>query len=437
MNNKLSDFSMLDKIISTTKKIFSNLELRKKILFTAAIFFVFRVLAHIPVPIADIDRIQSIFTQSDFLSLLNIFSGGTLIRFSIAAVGINPYITASIIMQLAGMVFPSIKEMQKEGESGQAKVNQYTRLIAVPLAIVQSISVIALLRSQDLIASADPLSLAAVITSLVAGAMIIMWLGELVSEYGIGNGISMIMFAGIVSQLPAAFAQTSAIVRQGLYIQLIVFAAVFLAVIALVVFMNEAVRKVTVQYAKRVRGSRVLGGQKTHLPVRVNVAGVMPIIFALSLMLVPSFLGRVLQSVDNPTLVNLGQNLIIWFDQTSPVYMLFYFIMVFVFTYFSALVFFNAEDLADELKKSGAFIPGIRPGKATKEFLEYVVTRVTLVGALFLGFIALLPSLAQVLTDIQNLAVGGTSVLIVVSVILDTAKQVESQLVGQNYERYA
>lgn len=427
---------MIDKILSTAKKVFSTPELRKKILFTALVFLVFRILAHIPVPIVDTQKIQAIFAGSQFLSLLNIFSGGTLVRFSIAAVGINPYITASIIMQLAGMVFPSIKEMQKEGESGQAKANQYTRLIAVPLAIVQSISVIALLRSQNLLTAATPLALLAVISSLVAGAMITMWLGELISEYGIGNGISMIMFAGIASQLPVAVAQTMAIIRGEQFFQLIVFMAVFLAVIALVVFMNEAVRKVTVQYAKRVRGSRIMGGQKTHLPVRVNVAGVMPIIFALSLMLVPSFVGGILQSAGNENLVNFGQKLTIWFNQTSAVYMILYFLLVFAFTYFSALIFFNAEDLAEELKKSGAFIPGIRPGKATREFLEYVVTRITLVGALFLGFIALLPSLAQALTDIQSLAIGGTSVLIVVSVVLDTAKQVESQLVGQDYEKY-
>ncbi len=427
---------MIEQILSTAKKVFSTPELRKKILFTALVFLVFRILAHIPVPIVDTQQIQAIFAGSQFLSLLNIFSGGTLVRFSIAAVGINPYITSSIIMQLAGMVFPSIKEMQKEGESGQAKVNQYTRLIAVPLAIVQSISVIALLRSQNLLTATTPLALLAVISSLVAGAMITLWLGELVSEYGIGNGISMIMFAGIASQLPVAVAQTTAIIRGEQFFQLIVFVAVFLAVIALVVFMNEAVRKVTVQYAKRVRGSRIMGGQKTHLPVRVNVAGVMPIIFALSLMLVPSFLGRILQSAANETLVDLGQKLTIWFNQTSAAYMILYFLLVFAFTYFSALIFFNAEDLSQELKKSGAFIPGIRPGKATREFLEYVVTRVTLVGALFLGFIALLPSLAQALTDIQSLAIGGTSVLIVVSVVLDTAKQVESQLVGQDYEQY-
>lgn len=428
---------MLTKIKDTTLALLENSQLKKKLIFTAAIFFVFRVLTHIPVPVADVSKIQEIFAGSEFLTLLNLFSGGTLSRFSIAAVGISPYITASIVMQLAGMVIPSIKELQKEGEAGHTKVNQYTRLISVPLAIIQSLSVIALLRSQGLLYAGDVLSLIAAIMTLMAGAMIIMWLGELITEYGLGNGISMIMFAGIVSQLPSALVQISILLRAGQYLTLTIFGVVFAAVISLVVFMNEAIRKVTVEYAKRVRGSRVLGGQKTHLPIRVNVAGVMPIIFALSLMLVPSFLARILISLENESLILLGERLIVWFDQSSIFYMIFYFLLVFVFTFFSAIIFFNAEDISEELKKSGAFVPGIRPGKATKEFLEFVVTRVTLVGALFLGFIALLPSIAQALTGIQSLAIGGTSVLIVVSIILETAKQVEGQMVGQNYEKYS
>jgi len=428
---------VLKKILATTKKVFSNEKVKKKILFTALCFLVFRVMAHIPVPVVDVQRIQEIFLGSEFLSLLNIFSGGTLIRFSIAAVGINPFITSQIIIQLAGMVIPSIKEMQKEGEAGRAKINQYTRFIAVPLAVVQSISVIALLKSQELLTSTDILSLTAVIFTLVAGAMITLWIGELISEYGIGNGVSMILLAGIISQIPTAVGQASIVIFTGQYLILAIFLILFLAVVSLVVFMNEAVRKVVVQYAKRMRGSRMLGGQKTHLPIRVNVAGVMPIIFALSLMLVPSFAGQILQSLENDWLSRFGGNLILWFDQSSVSYMVFYFILVFVFTFFSAIIFFDAEDLSTELKKSGAYIPGIRPGSATKTFLEYVVSRVTLVGALFLGFIALLPSLAQALTNIQSLAIGGTSVLIVVSVIIETAKQVESQLVGQDYEKYS
>lgn len=427
---------MLKKIQAAIQKIFATKELKQKLLFTALIFFVFRLLAHIPLPAIDVDRLQQIFAGNQFLSLLNIFSGGTLVRFSVVAVGISPYISASIVMQLAGMVFPKLKEMQKEGESGRAQLNQYTRILAVPLGIVQSISVIALLNSQELLITRTPLALFAMITTLVAGAMILMWLGELIGEYGLGNGISMVMFAGIISQVPSVLAQTFSIIDQEQLMILLTFAVVFILVIALVVFMNEAVRKVHIQYAKRTKGGRTLGGQSSHLPIKVNVAGVMPIIFALSIMLVPSFIARAMTVSGKENLVNLGQKITVLFDQSSALYMFLYFAIVFIFTFFSALVFFNAEDLAEELKKSGAFVPGVRPGGPTKKFLEYVVTRVTFVGALFLGLVALLPSLAQNLSGIQSLAIGGTSVLIVVSVILETAKQTESLTVGQDYERY-
>ena len=426
----------MQKIFDKITQIWQQKNLRKKILFTALVFLVFRALAHIPVPAIDITRLNSLFASSQFLSLLNIFSGGTLSRFSIAAVGISPYITASIVMQLSAMVFPTLKEMQKEGESGRAKYNQYTRFLSVPLAVVQSISVLALLNSQNLMLGQSPLVLIAMIMSLVAGAMIVMWLGELLTEYGIGNGISMILLAGIISQFPAAVMQALSVSSNEAWTKIIVFAGVFVLVIALIVFMNEAIRKVSIQYARRVRGSRSYGGQTTHLPIRVNVAGVMPIIFAVSIMMLPAFAGRLLAASPDPALLAWGQRLSIWFAQDSWIYIGLYFAVVFVFTYFSALVFFNAQDISDELKKSGAFVPSIRPGAATKKFLEYVVTRITLVGATFLGFVAVLPSLAQVFTGLSNLAVGGTSVLIVVSVILETSKQVESMLVGQNYEKY-
>ncbi|MFZ5376434.1 MAG: preprotein translocase subunit SecY [Patescibacteria group bacterium] len=428
---------MLNKIIDKVSRIFSNRELRNKFIFTAAVFAIFRLLAHIPVPAVDIARLEQIIAQSQFLNLLNVFAGGTLSNFSVVAVGINPYITASIIMQLAGMVIPKIKEMQKEGESERAKLNQYTRLLSVPLAIVQSISIITLLQSQSLLKDAAPLTLVAVITSLVAGSMIMMWLGELISEFGIGNGISIILLAGIVSQLPTVLLQTASVVSSQQTTVLLTFAVVFIAVISLIVFVTEAVRKITIQYAKRTRGSRSYGGQSSHLPIKVNVAGVMPIIFAVSIMMVPSFLSRLIISSNNESLVYWGQQLGVWFTTTSPIYMLVYFLVVFCFTYFSALIFFNAGDFSEELKKGGAFIPGIRPGGPTKKFLEYVVTRITFVGAVFLGLIAILPSLAQVFTGVQSLAIGGTSVLIVVSVILETTKQVESSLVGQDYEKYS
>jgi preprotein translocase subunit SecY len=427
---------VLNKIVQQTKKVFSIPELRNKLLFTLVIFFVFRFLAHIPVPAVDAEKLQQIFSQSDFLSLLNIFTGGTLVRSSIVAVGINPYITASIVFQLAGMIIPKIKEIQKDGESGRAKINQYTRLLAVPIAIIQSISILALLRSQDLLVTQDFYQLAITVVTLVAGSMIVMWLGELVSEYGIGNGISIIMLAGIASQLPITFAQARSLGQNNQYITMIVFILVFLLVIGLVVFMNEAFRKISIQYARRIKGGKSTGGQRSHLPVKVNVAGVMPVIFSVSLMMIPTFIARLLLSSQKENLANIGQKILIWFSQTSPIYMIVYFLLVFMFTFFTSIIFFNAEDLAEDLKKSGAYIPGIRPGNATKNYLEYVITRITLAGAIFLGLIALLPSFAQAFTSIGSLAVSGTSVLIIVSVILETAKQVDSMTIGQNYEKY-
>jgi len=428
---------VIEKIIKTIQAIFSNKKLKQKLLFTLGIFFVTRLLTHIPVPVVDLVQLKYIFSSNDFLSFLNIFSGGTLSRFSIVAVGISPYITASIIMQLLGMVWPKIKEMQKGGESERAKLNQYMRLIAVPIAAVQSIAVIALLNSQNLVVNSSKALMSVVILTLVAGSMIMMWLGELINEHGLGNGISMILLSGIVSQIPSAIVQlfTAASGSQGSSILLI--AVLTIAVLFMVVFMNEAERKVPIQYAKRIRGGRQYGGQKTHLPIKVNVAGVMPIIFAVSLMMIPSFLGRMLALSKNAALIGFGENLTVWFASTSWVYLVSYFFLVFVFSYFSAIIFFNAEDISEELKKSGAFVPGIRPGNPTRQFLEFVVTRITFAGALFLASIAILPSLAQIMTGMQSLAIGGTSVLIVVSVILETAKQVDSQLLSENYEKYS
>lgn len=426
----------MKKVTSLLQAIFANRELRKKLLFTLAILFFFRLLAHIPVPGVDVTQLKTLFANNQFLSLLNIFSGGTLANFSVVAVGINPYITASIVIQLATMVFPQLKEMQKDGEAGRERMNQYTRMLAVPLAVVQSVSVLALLNSQGLLETSNPFLLITMIATLVAGAMILMWLGELVTQYGIGNGISMVLFAGIVSQLPRAGAQIASISTNQEWLTLGISLVVFLFVIALIVFMNEAIRKVMISYAKRIRGTRTFGGQTTHLPIRVNVTGVLPIIFAVSIMLAPSFISRLMLGSGQAALVDIGQKLAIWFIPTSPVYIVTYFLIVFIFTFFSALIFFNAEDISSELKKSGAFVPGIRPGAPTKKFLEFVVTRITLAGAIFLGSIAILPSLAQSLTGIQSLAIGGTSVLIVVSVVLETAKQVQSHLVGQNYEQF-
>ncbi len=425
-------------LLETLKKLYSNKELRKKFLFTALIFAVFRLFAHIPVPGVNVAQLQKLFASNQFLGFLNIFSGGTLSRFSVMAIGINPYITASIILQLATMVFPKLKEISKDGEAGRERINQYTRFLSVPLAVVQSISVLAILNSQPqrLIQTQNTLALITMILTMVAGAMMLMWLGELVTLYGLGNGISMVLFAGIVGQLPVVTAQLLSITTPDQYFTYGMIAIIFAFVIASMVLVNEAVRKVQVQYAKRVRGSRMYGGQSTHLPLKINTAGVLPIIFAVSIMLAPAFIGRLLASMSDQRLVQLGQQLQVWFSQSSWIYAVTYFLIVFAFTYFSTLVFFNTEDLADELKKSGAFVPGVRPGKPTQQLLNYVITRITFIGAIFLGMIAILPSLIQRFTGISSLAIGGTSLLIVVSVVLETAKTAESLLVSQNYDKY-
>lgn len=427
----------MEKFLNKIQAIFSNPKLKNKLLFTLAIFALTRILAHIPVPAVDVSQLKFLFASNQFLNFLNIFSGGTLARFSVVAVGINPYITASIIMQLLGMVVPKIKEMQKEDEASRAKLNQYMRVASVPIAIVQAISVIALLNSQNLLVGANASNIIVVIATLVAGSMVMMWLGEVIDEKGIGNGISMILLAGIVSQVPSSVASVFALVDTIDFTSLLVILGLLVGVIWTVVFMNEAIRKVNIQYAKRIRGGRQYGGQQTHLPIKVNVAGVMPIIFAVSLMMLPSFAGRLLLLAKSEFLVGLGEWIAVYFSQTSPAYLISYFVLVFVFSYFSAIIFFNAGDISDELKKSGAFIPGIRPGSPTKKFLEFVVTRITFAGALFLASIAVLPTIAQMMTGIQSLAVGGTSILIVVSVILETSKQINSQLLSENYEKYS
>lgn len=418
------------------RNIWSTRELRKKILFTLGIIAIFRLFAHIPVPAVQISRLSALFAQNQFLSLIDIFSGGTLANFSMMAVGINPYITSSIIMQVATMLFPKLKELQKEGESGQEVINQYTRLLTVPVAIVQSVSMLLLLNSQNLILTSDPLRLLTMLLTLVAGTMIILWLGELVTEYGIGNGVSLVILAGIVGRLPVSFAQTLSISQTLNIFTIMIVIALGGIVIASMVFMNEAIRRVPVQYAKRMRGSKTYGGQATYLPLRVNQAGVLPIIFAVSLMLVPTFLASILGRLSNPNIIHLAQQIQIHFSPTSPTYSVIYFILVVAFTYFSTAVFFNPKDLAEDLKKGGAFVPGIRPGSSTEKYLTHIITRITLAGALFLGIVAILPSIAQQMTGISTLTIGGTGLLIVVSVILETQKQIQSLLVAQNYDKF-
>lgn len=426
----------MNKVFEVLSKILKDPDLRKKILIVLALFLVFRFLAHIPVAGVNLDQLRSLFDQNQLLGLLDIFSGGTLSNFSILAVGIGPYIYASIVMQLSTVIYPKLEALQKEGQYGRQKITRYTRYLTLPLAILQSIGMYALLRSQGLISTLSPLDFVAFMATMVAGTMFIMWIGELISEQGIGNGISLIIFAGIVGQVPIIIGQVISTIDIQQAINIGMLSLVAVAVVGAIVFVNEAIRKVPVLYAKRIRGSRSQTSQSTHLPLKLNSAGVIPIIFAISIVLLPSLLANYFGASGNEQLVIIGNFLATNFNTTSILYNAFYFGLVFGFTYFYTAIVFNPEKVAEQIQQHGGFIPGIRPGKPTAKHLNYVITRITLFGATFLGLVAVLPNILQVLTGIQALLIGGTSVLIVVTVAIETVKILQTQLVTRSYDRF-
>lgn len=427
---------MVERILSEIKAAFKIPELRKKILFTAFILFVFRLAAHIPVAGVNPLALKNLFSQNQFLGLLDIFSGGTLANFSIMALGLNPYINSSIIFQLLAMVFPKLEALQKEGEYGREKINQYTRLLTVPLAALQAVGMFALLKSQKIIGAPNALEIITMVVTMTAGTIFLMWLGELITEKGIGNGISLLIFAGIVGRLPVSFGQTAATVEAARFFNLIIFVALALFVIASIVFIEEAVRKVKIEYAKRIYGGKMYGGQSTFLPLKINQAGVIPIIFAVSLVLLPSLIGRFLAQVPSKAISGIALFFITGFYPGNLLYNLTYFLLVVGFTYFYTAVIFNPTKISDEIKKHGGFIPGIRPGSSTASYLNYILTRITLAGAVFLGIIAILPSIMQKGTGIATLAIGGTGVLIVVSVVLETFKVIENMIQMGGYDKF-
>jgi len=423
-------------IFSIFRSSFKTPEVRRKILFTAAIFIVFRIFAHIPVPGVDVAQLKALFASNQFLGLLDIFSGGTLANFSVMALGLNPYINASIILQLLTIVFPKLEELSKEGEEGRQKINQYTRFLTVPLAVFQAIGMYALLRNQSIISLLAPMDLITFILTMVAGTVLLMWLGELITEKGVGNGISLLIFAGIVGRLPTVAGQTLSTLNAENLTNIITFAVMGIIVVASVVIINEATRQITVYYAKRVRGNKIYGGQSTHLPLRLNQAGVIPIIFAVSLILLPSLIANYLTASPNEFLRNLSFSIASAFNPAGFIYNFLYFFLVVGFTYFYTAVVFNPKKIAEEIQKHGGFIPGIRPGTPTANYLNYILTRITLAGAIFLGIIAILPTGARLFSNVQNLALGGTGILIVVSVVLETIKAIEAQIVMRNYESF-
>lgn len=428
----------MDRILAPIFAAFRIKELRKKIFITVLIVILYRIVSHVPVSGIELTELKNLFSSNQLLGLLDIFSGGTLANFSIISLGLNPFINASIIIQLLTMIFPKLEAISKDGESGRQIINQYTRYLSVPLSLLQAIGMFVLLRNSGVITVATPIEIVSIIVGLTAGAVFLMWLGELITEYGIGNGISLLIFAGIVSRLPLVLTQTASLVDQQQVLNILIFIVLGLLVVAGVVFINEGRRQIPVQYARRAIGDKApKAASQTYLPLRVNQAGVIPIIFAVSLVLVPSFAGTYLSQLPNPQFASVGRFLVTYFDPAGLAYNLIYFGLVVGFTFFYTAIIFNPVKVADEIKKYGGFIPGIRPGSATAAYLNYIMVRVTLAGAMFLGLIAILPSIASQITGVTTLVLGGTGLLIVVSVIMDTAKQFESKLIEKNYEVFA
>jgi preprotein translocase subunit SecY len=421
---------MLNKLI----QIWKAKDLRNSVLYVLAMLAIFRLAAHIPIPGVDIAALKEFFSSNQILGLLNIFSGGSMENFSIVMMGIAPYITASIIFQLLAMIVPKLEEMQKE-EAGRQKINMWTRWATVPLAALQSYSMITLLRrsSAGILGDIGLFDLFAMIVTITAGTIFLMWIGELISEKKIGNGISLLIFAGIVAGLPQVAQRVLATFDLSQLLTLIGFVVIALITVVGVVIITEGQRNIPVQYARQIRGHRMYGGTSTHLPLRVNMAGVIPIIFAISVVLFPPMIAQFFIHARSVWIAKASEWTISIF-QNQLFYGIIYFLLVFAFTYFYTEVIFHPAQIAENLQKQGGFIPGIRPGRHTSEYLANTTHKIIFAGALFLGIIAILPLVMRYFTGMQSLAVGGTSLLIVVAVVIETVKQVESQLTMREYE---
>lgn len=423
----------MNKFLHKLKVAFNDKAIRNRLLFVVGALFVFRALSTIPIPGVDQAVLEQFFANNQFLGLMNIFSGGGLANLSIIMLGVGPFITASIIMQLLTVMSPQLKSMYtEEGDAGRARFTQYSRLLTLPLAVLQGYGFLSLLQSQGVISGLSTFAFATNVILIVSGSVLLMWIGELVTEYGIGNGVSIIIFAGIVAGLPAtasqlAFGYTPA--QLPLYIG---FGLLTLAVLYMVVVMTEAERPVPITYAKQSRGGQTYGGTSSYLPLRLNQAGVIPIIFAMSILLFPQMLLNVLTSFNIHGLDGVS-NVVLSFLNNQPLYAAVYFVLVIVFAFFYTAVTFDPDAMSKNLQRNGAFIPGLRPGAATSEYLGSLITRLTLVGATFLGVVAVLPLGMQMATGIAALAIGGTALLIVVNVVLDLLRRVDAQVAMREY----
>ncbi len=413
-------------------------DLRKKVLITLGLLAIVRVLIFIPLPLIQTTALKQLFDNNDFLGFLNIFSGGGLQNFSIVTMGVGPYITASIIMQLLTVIVPSLEELQSEGDYGQKKINQYTRLMTFPLAIIQAYAVLLLLKQNNVLATWTPINLAATLIMMAAGTLFIMWIGEIISESGIGNGMSLIITLGILGALPTGLQSLITSTQTGgNYTVLLSLVAVSLVSIVFVILINEAKRLVPVAYARRVRTGSSFGSVPSHLPIKINTAGVVPIIFAIALLTMPTFVGQFLSQARSAWVSHAAQWLVRSFQPNGNAYNIGYFFLVFLFTYFYTYIIFKPDKVAENLQKQGGYIPGVRPGKDTAQYVKTVLTRITLFGALFLALIAILPALLQYqFPSSSRLLLQGTSLLIVISVILETARQIQSQYLMRTYDAY-
>lgn len=413
-------------------QIFQVKEIRNSIFFVLAMLFLFRVFAHIPIPGVNAQNLEAFFQSNQLLGLVNLLSGGGLENFSLAALGVAPYITASIIFQLLVMIVPRLEELQKEGESGQQKINQWTRLTSIPLAFIQSFAFITLLRQQssfDILGDFGMSQTLIAMISMTAGTIFLMWIGELISEKQIGNGISIMILASILAGLPRLVQQTLVSFDQSQVVPIVMLLIITIFTVVAIVIMAEAVRKIPVSYARMARG----GAVDSHLPIRVNMAGVIPIIFAISVVLFPPTIAQFLLSAQSAWVVN-ASNAVITFFNNSLYYGIIYFILVVAFTFFYTSIIFKPDQIAENLQKQGAFIPGIRPGKPTENYLAYTMNRIVLTGAIFLGLIAVLPLLVEQFTGTQSLVVGGTSILIIVAVVIEMVQQINAKLTMRDYE---
>lgn len=415
-------------MIDSFRDAFRLPDLKRRILFTMAVLFIYRLGSHIPTPGIDTAAMAKLFEQGGVLGFLDLFAGGALSRFSVFALGVAPYINSSIVMQLLVVVFPALEKMQKEGDEGRKKIVQYTRLGTILFAVVQALGLTFWLRNLGIF-SGGLLGGLVVVVTITAGSVAVMWLGEEITDHGIGNGISLLIFAGIVARVPEAFIRTFTMLRMGEMnaVTLLLAVALMIVVVAGAILLQEGQRRLPVQYAKRVVGNRVYGGQSTFIPLRVNQSGVIPIIFASSILMFPTMLLRFFKGDWATRLINL-------LGPDSILYMLLYVVLIVFFAYFYTAVVFNPVDVANNMKKNGGFILGIRPGRPTSDYIERVMTRITLGGSLFLAVIALIPTLMTRIMGITSFYFGGTAVLIVVGVALDTVHQIEAQLLMRHYD---